>query len=167
MTPTPTHYERLGLPRRFAVDPAALERAYLERSREVHPDYYVLSGGHNETASAALNEAYTTLRDPFRRAEHLLNIYLGDASLVAVPQSPAFLMQAMDLRERLEEAQGNAVQLAALDAEVGPLIHAEHAAVARLFEGLPSPDVAAIRSHLNTWKTLASLQRSIRDAVTD
>ena len=32
------YFELLGLPRRFAVDLAELERRYLELSREVHPD---------------------------------------------------------------------------------------------------------------------------------
>ncbi len=166
MTPLPTHYERLGLPGRFAVVPAALERAYLVRSREVHPDYHVVSGDRDETASAALNEAYATLRDPFRRAEYLLNLHLGDATLVTVPQSPTFLMRAMELRERLEEANGNPGELAALDAEVGALIDAEHTAVAEMFDE-STPDAAAIRGHLDAWKTLASLRRSLRDAVTE
>lgn len=164
MTPLPTHYERLGLPGRFAVDVTELERAYLESSREVHPDYHVVSGDRDESASAALNEAYTTLRDPFRRAEYLLQ--LGDTPAVAVPQSPAFLTQAMELRERLEESRGDDGTLWALDAEVGALIDAELAAVAGLFAE-PTPDVVAIRNHLNAWKTLASLRRSIGDAVTD
>lgn len=162
MTPPPTHYERLGLPGRFPVDLAALERAYLDRSREVHPDYRALSGAVDETASAALNEAYATLRDPFRRAEYLLSLHLGEATPPTIPQSPAFLMRAMELRERLEEGG----DLPALDAEVGALIDAEHAAVAKLFAE-PSPDAVAIRGHLNAWKTLASLRRSIADAVTD
>ena len=34
-----THFERLGLPLDFALDVAALERHYLERSRAVHPDH--------------------------------------------------------------------------------------------------------------------------------
>ena len=34
----PTHFERLGLPARFALDPEALERSYLERSRALHED---------------------------------------------------------------------------------------------------------------------------------
>ena len=34
-----THFERLGLPRRFRLDAAELERNYLARSREVHPDF--------------------------------------------------------------------------------------------------------------------------------
>jgi len=166
MTPSPTHYERLGLPGRFSVDLAELERAYLERSREVHPDYRVASGVHDETASAALNEAYITLRDPFRRAEYLLTLDHGDATPAAVPQSPAFLMRAMELRERLDESRGDDDALWALDAEVGALIDAEHAAVARLFAE-PTPDFGAIRNHLNAWKTLSSLRRGIRDAVTE
>ena len=35
-----THFDRLGLPRRFALDGAAVERQYLARSRAVHPDYH-------------------------------------------------------------------------------------------------------------------------------
>lgn len=161
-----THYERLGLPGRFSVDPAELERAYLARSREVHPDYHALSGDRDESESAALNEAYSTLKDPFRRAEYLLQLHHGDATPAAVPQSPAFLMRAMGLRERLEEAGGDAGELAALDGEVGALIDAEHKTVAGLFAE-PNPDVSAIRDRLNAWKTLASLRRSVRDAVTD
>ena len=157
----PNHFERLGLPGRFSVDPAELERAYLARSREVHPDFG-LGGLH---ASAALNEAYATLKDPFRRADYLLSLH--DAP-PAPPLTPAFLMQAMELRERLETAGGDAEQLAALDAELGTLIAAEHAAVARLFNQPKSPETfEAIRGRLNSWKTLASLRRGVQDAVTE
>ena len=166
MTPTPTHYERLGLPGRFSVDPAELERAYLARSREVHPDYHALSGDRDESESAALNEAYSTLKDPFRRAEYLLNMMSAGVVTPPVPLPPAFLMRAMGLRERLEEAGGDAGELAALDGEVGALIDAEHKTVAGLFAE-PTPDVSAVRDRLNAWKTLGSLRKSVRDAVTD
>ena len=74
-----THFERLGLPRRFRLDAAALEANYLARSREVHPDF---TGNDPASlqASAALNEAYTTLREPFRRAEYLLNLEGGPSA---------------------------------------------------------------------------------------
>ncbi len=63
------YFDRLGLPRRFSLDAAELERAYLARSRAIHPDYH-LAGSDAELAaslelSAAVNEAYNTLRDPF------------------------------------------------------------------------------------------------------
>src|SRR5438874_10466984 len=99
-----THFERLGLPRRFRLDPAALERNYLAASREVHPDF---TG--NDPASlqmaAALNEAYATLRDPFRRAEYLLTVE-GGPSAGEVKQMPAeFLEEMLELRMRIEEVK--------------------------------------------------------------
>jgi len=103
MTDT-THFERLGLPRRFRLDAADLERNYLARSREVHPDFT----GNDPASlreSAALNEAYATLRDPFRRAEYLLTVE-GSPSAADVKQMPAaFLEEMLELRMRIEEVK--------------------------------------------------------------
>src|SRR5215510_661306 len=74
--PAPTHFDRLGLPRRYAIDPAELERNYLARSRELHPDFHQQAAGAQQRASmeltAALNDAYAVLKHSFRRAEYLL-----------------------------------------------------------------------------------------------
>jgi molecular chaperone HscB len=105
------HFERLGLPRRFNLDAAAIEREYLARSREVHPDFF-LSGGDLEQrasmeASAALNEAYAVLRDPFRRAEHLLQLR-GGSSASEMKQMPVeFLEEMLELRMAIEEIKAN------------------------------------------------------------
>src|SRR4051812_18131874 len=99
-----THFERLGLPRRFRLDPAELERNYLAKSREVHPDY---AGGDPASlhAAAAVNEAYAVLRDPFRRAEYLLTVE-GGPSAADVKQMPAeFLEEMLELRMRIEEVK--------------------------------------------------------------
>ena len=78
---TPNHFERLGLPRRFSLSTAEVEREYLARSRAVHPDFHRLGAAGEERAttelSARLNEAYATLRDPFRRANN--KSYSSDA----------------------------------------------------------------------------------------
>ena len=78
------HFARLGIPRLFFVDLAELERQYLARSREVHPDYHQLGSSVEQRASlessSALNEAYVILRDPFRRAEYLLQLERRPAS---------------------------------------------------------------------------------------
>ena len=59
-----SHFERLGLPRRFSLDPAQVEGNYLARSRELHPDYHHLGSTAQQRLSlemsAALNEAYAT-----------------------------------------------------------------------------------------------------------
>src|SRR2546430_11551677 len=85
---TMDHFERLGLPRRFSLDAAAAERAYLARSRALHPDYHQLGSSAEQVAStalsAALNEAYATMKDPFKRAEDLLRLEGG----LTGPQMP-------------------------------------------------------------------------------
>src|SRR3954454_8719783 len=99
-----THFERLGLPRRFRLDPAELERNYLARSREVHPDF-TGDDPASLTESAALNEAYSTLRDPFRRAEYLLTVEGGPSAGDVKQMPPEFLEEMLDLRMRIEEVK--------------------------------------------------------------
>src|SRR5437763_5513655 len=102
----PTHFDVLGLPRRFALDPQQVEDSYLRRSREVHPDYHQLGAASERRASlemtAALNEAYRTLRDPFRRAEYLLGLEGGPSAAEHREMSRAFLEEMLELRMQIE-----------------------------------------------------------------
>src|SRR5262245_42660667 len=111
-----THFERLGLPRRFALDPAELERNYLARSREVHPDHAGNDRASLE-ASAALNEAYTILRDPFRRADYLLTLEGGPTAAEQKQAAPEFLEEMLDLRMRIEEVKHDAESSDGVDRE--------------------------------------------------
>lgn len=104
-----SHFDRLGLPRRFTLDAAELERQYLARSRAVHPDYHAAGSSADRAASldlsAALNEAYNTLRDPFTRAEYLLGLEGGPSVGEHKQVPPDFLAEMLDLRERVEDAR--------------------------------------------------------------
>ncbi|MCU0705594.1 MAG: Fe-S protein assembly co-chaperone HscB [Fimbriiglobus sp.] len=156
-------FERLGLPRRFSLDLTALETAFLDRSRAVHPDFHH-SGSQGEQAAAealtaAVNEAYTTLKDPFRRAEHLLTLLGGPSAAEVKEIPPAFLMEMMDLREEIERADA-----------AGKLKY-EKAARQRLdvlFNGLvplfDRGDLIGIRKELNAAKYLRGILRDLRDA---
>lgn len=174
----PDHFERLGLPGRFSVDPAAVERAYLARSRDVHPDFHGLGTPAEQRASleqtAALNEAYLALKDPFRRAEYLVGLLGGPTAQEEKALDQAFLMGMMDLRERIEEAgtgrgPGQAEREAIRD-ELKAKDDAHLATVAAGFdrlEALPAdhPDRAqhlvGIRRSLNALKTVRSLLREL------
>src|SRR5688572_23515522 len=101
------YFDLLGLPRQYAIDAEAVERNYLARSRELHPDYHQLAAASEQRASleltAALNEAYATLRDPFKRAEYLLKLE-GGPSASEHKQMPAeFLEEQLELRMEIEE----------------------------------------------------------------
>src|SRR5262245_15266467 len=152
-------FERLGLPRRFSVDPAAVEREYLARSREIHPDYHAAADAAGRKSSledtAALNEAYVTLTDPFRRAEYLLRLLNGPADKT---QDQSFLMEMMETRERIDEARAGGESLAGFDRDLKALL----AALAAGFEAkFAAADLAGVRKDLNAAKTLQSLLRDL------
>jgi molecular chaperone HscB len=74
--PSADYYRFFGLDRRLNINAADLQRRYYSLSRLVHPDRYP-NGTHNEKrfaldATAILNDAYRTLRDPAARAEYVL-----------------------------------------------------------------------------------------------
>jgi molecular chaperone HscB len=105
------YFERLGLPRRFSLDAAEVERQYLARSRAAHPDFYQDAGTAEQRASlefsAALNEAYSALRDPFRRAEHLLQLEGGPTAAESKEMPAAFLEEMLELRMEIENIKGH------------------------------------------------------------
>ncbi len=166
------HFDRLGLPRRFAVDAAALERAYLARSRAVHPDYHLAGPSADLSASlelsAALNEAYNTLRDPFARAEHLLALEGGPSATEQKDVSPAFLVEVMDLRERLEAAGDNAAETDRLANDFTARYEALLDTVGDLFHRIETADVPdranllkQVRATLNAAKYVRGLIRDL------
>jgi molecular chaperone HscB len=104
------HFELFGLPLAYALDLAHLDRVYRDIQSQVHPDRFAHAGDAERRASMQMttqvNEAYRTLRSPVRRASYLLELNGVDTGFetnTAMP--PEFLMQQMELREKLEEAK--------------------------------------------------------------
>lgn len=75
---TADYFQVFGLPRRLALDAAALETQFYRLSRKLHPDVYARSSGQEQQWSLAnasiLNDAYRTLKDPLARTEYLLGL---------------------------------------------------------------------------------------------
>lgn len=130
-----THFELFGLKPRFAIDRAALERAYREIQARVHPDRFAQAGDAERRLSmqwtTQVNEAYRVLRRPLERAAYLLQLNGVDPKFetdTAMPRQ--FLMRQMELREALEEASRDAAALERLRAELGGELRAAEAALA-------------------------------------
>jgi molecular chaperone HscB len=170
------HFARLGLPRRFAVDAAELERQYLAWSRAVHPDFH--AGGPTADLaasmdlSAALNESYTVLRDPFSRAEHLLALEGGPTAAEQKKMPPAFLAEMLEAREQVEEAKAGGNTCLAEMAELLSGFESRYdellADAGSRFEKLPSTadrakELAAIRESLNAAKYVKGLIRDLNE----
>ena len=104
------HFELFGLTPAFALDREHLDRAYRDIQSKVHPDRFAHAGDVERRASMQMttrvNEAYRTLRNPVRRAKYLLELNgvdVGFETNTAMPRE--FLMEQMELREKLEEAR--------------------------------------------------------------
>jgi molecular chaperone HscB len=132
------HFDLFGLVPAFAVEGEALERSYREIQSKVHPDRFAHAGDAERRASlqwtTRVNEAYRTLKDPVQRARHILELHGVDVAFetnTAMP--PEFLMQQMELRERLEEAK-DAVSLDTLRATLKQDRHSLERAIAEAID---------------------------------
>jgi molecular chaperone HscB len=104
------HFDLFHLPQRFAIDNAALDKAYHEVQSRVHPDKFAHASDAEKRVAmqwaTRANEAYQTLRSPFRRAAYLCELNGIDLQIESNTAMPgAFLMQQMEWREALEEAK--------------------------------------------------------------
>ena len=109
-SPSSSHFELFGLPAAFSIDELMLERAYRDIQSQVHPDRFAHAGDAERRASlqwtTRVNEAYRILKSPVQRAKHLLDLQGVDVAFETNTAMPTeFLMQQMELREKLEEAK--------------------------------------------------------------
>lgn len=161
------YFQMLGLERRFALDPAELERRYLERSREAHPDRQAARPADERARAAGqamqLNLAYRTLKRPLPRAEHLLalaGIRIGDNETV----SQELLVEMLELREELAGARaaGDGAAIARLEAAARERERAELARLGALFadfeaqpQGGGQPALARLKDQVIRLRYLA------------
>ncbi|MHB1373746.1 MAG: Fe-S protein assembly co-chaperone HscB [Thauera sp.] len=107
---TQDFFTLFGLPRRYALEDAALEAAWHTLQSQVHPDRHAhLSDVEKRRAmqwATRVNEGFRTLRQPLARAQYLLELAGVDACLgTNTAMSPEFLMEQMEWREAVEEAR--------------------------------------------------------------
>jgi molecular chaperone HscB len=156
----------LGLPERYDLEPAVIEAAFFEKTRELHPDRFASAPAAERVAalsrSRALNDAYQAIKKPVPRAEYLLvrgGVSIGDNERL----DPTFLMEILELREELAEARtagrlepndaaGRSLQAKAALDKVGRLqavmAGRRDAAVAKLAPLFAHGDLAAVKQQL-------------------
>ncbi len=164
---TRNHFELFGLPMRFRIDATELERAYRELQRGVHPDRYARAADHEKRlalqASARVNEAYRTLKDPVARAEYLLQLAGVDATAETDTRLPVdFLTRQLERREGADEAR-SAHDERALAAIIDD-VRRESAALLADMEGLlGGGDREAARMRVRELRFLAKLDDDLRE----
>lgn len=102
------YFTVMGLPRKLGIDTRVLEPVFHALSRRFHPDMYRMASGRERIIalenSAVLNQAYRTLRDPFDRAEYLLQLELGRQGAQGGANPPQELFEEiLEIQELLGE----------------------------------------------------------------
>jgi molecular chaperone HscB len=135
------HFELFQLPQRFAIDTGALENAFHEVQNRVHPDKFARASDAEKRVAmqwaTRANEAYQTLKSPFKRAAYLCELNGIDLEIESNTAMPGgFLMQQMEWREALEDAKAakDVDALEKLDAELRDTRKAQVAKIGKLLD---------------------------------
>ncbi|WP_324004321.1 co-chaperone HscB [Aeromonas hydrophila] len=105
------YFELFGLVEGFELDTRQLAETYRQLQTQFHPDRFATALEREQLAAvqraAQINDAFTTLKAPLRRAEYLLSLrgteLRGEQQTL---QDTAFLMQQLEWRERLADLKG-------------------------------------------------------------
>ena len=152
----PDPFTLLGLPRRFDLDNTAVERAFLARAAQAHPD-----AAGDDDAMADLTAARQTLANPERRANALLAL-LGGPNKEADRSLPdGFLMDIMETRQQIEAELGDSEArerwTAWAEGQRSAYIERVGAQFAALGDPPEASELAAVRTTLNAWRYIERL----------
>jgi molecular chaperone HscB len=102
------YFDSFGLPHKLNLDAKDLEARFYELSKQWHPDRFARGSPDekrtSEVATATLNDAYRTLKDPVARAEYLLKEHgLDGGGQRSNTVPPELLDEVFDLNSALED----------------------------------------------------------------
>jgi len=103
-------FELFALPVSFQLDLTQLSQQYLQLQKQLHPDNFSTATEQQQRLalqkSTQVNDAYQILKDPILRAEAILSLALQKpVESENTTHDLEFLMQQMELREQLEQAE--------------------------------------------------------------
>lgn len=162
------HFELFGLPQRFHLDLALMDKAYRSIQAQVHPDRFVQASDAERRASmqstTRVNEAYRTLKNPLARARYLLELQRVDVAGESNTAMPAeFLLQQMQWRESVEDAANQPEALAALERRLAVEMQDHYAELERRLDG--GGDYALAAELVRKLMFLERLREEIGDAL--
>jgi molecular chaperone HscB len=167
------YYDFFGLEHKLDLDLADLEKRFYALSRQYHPDRYTLKSREEQQyaldATAILNDAYRTLRDPLARAEYLLKengFDIGEQGSKNVP--PELLEEVFELNMALEELRGGDDSArAGLEEARKKFVDMREKIDAELQSRFAGYDRAPERSLLSEIRGLLNRRRYVRNLINE
>ena len=164
------YFELYNLPAQFEIDLSKLKQHYQTLQKLTHPDRFASASEQQKrmylTKNAQVNDAYTVLRSPVSRGEHLLGLRgIELANEQETVGDVNFLMQQMEWREALEDADTVDV-LNQLAVENKSEVNAQEATIRALLEKDTESDNKQAADELRKMKFMLKLASEI-DAKID
>lgn len=162
--PVTEYFTFFEFPRQLALDEKELQTRFYALSRKLHPDLFSRkSARENEyalEATAVLNDAYRTLRDPIARALYVLKLEgleIGEQGTKDVP--PELLEEVFELNMALEEGDPTEIgQMRTRFEQMRAEADAEIGRISTVWDSEHSPDqLARLRGTLNRRKYITNL----------
>ncbi len=164
-------FELFELPRRFSLDESLLKKQFLKLQKAWHPDNFSAADESQKNAaliqSANINEGFSVLENPAKRAKHLLELLgekIGDENR-AMPAE--FLAEQFALHESLDIARQTR-DLAQLELLFDSVEMFETQRLKNLEKFLDvSPDPKSAIENLNALLFLQKLKANIESAMAE
>ncbi|XP_046545304.1 iron-sulfur cluster co-chaperone protein HscB-like [Haliotis rubra] len=119
------YFSLFGIDITFDIDEQSLSRMHKDLQMKLHPDKFTLKSEeerhHADQQSALVNKGYYTLLKPLSRGLYMLEHYGYAIEESTGDVDPEFLMDIMDMNERLDEA-GSDEEVREIEEEVTSLI---------------------------------------------
>src|SRR5580704_10792820 len=175
-------FSALGFPRRLTIDTSALEAAYHELGRKIHPDRFASSPPNVRALSlsgtALLTRSYRTLRDPVSRGLYWLELIgekLAENNKNVPPELAEMVFEVQEQLSDLRDASGDAVaelrsEIEKRRAEIASSIDELGAQLARNFskwDASPESNGDARKNLVSELKTTLSKIAYLRTLLRD
>jgi len=123
---TSNFFELFDLPVSYDVDLNKIQQHYMTLQMQVHPDKFANGSDQEKRLSMQqtswLNEAQATLKDDVLRASYLLKLKGLDINLEnETTVDMDFLMQQLEMRERLEKIKQDSINPGETDSSIAQL----------------------------------------------
>lgn len=166
---TQNYFELFGLPATFDIDSQHLSKRYRELQKVAHPDKFVNATEQERRIAMQqagfINEAQKTLKDPVTRARYLLSLQGVELDLEKeTTADTSFLMEQLELRERLAQVTAESDPFAALDELIAEVNQRSKQLLDKISAGFDNPtpeQLENVREDLRKMQFLHKLQSQV------
>ncbi|MEK9771768.1 MAG: Fe-S protein assembly co-chaperone HscB [Nitrosomonadales bacterium] len=157
------YYEIFNLKPTLNLSTEELKKSYQALQKQYHPDRFIHASAETQQKalinSSLINDAYKVLENPVKRAQYLIECHHIKTSN---QMSPTFLMQQMELEEKLEASLTKILDLKKMLEEVNTAYASRYTELENKFS---NHELQSISELMNEIIFLDKFRYKIKDTI--